>query len=149
MSEEIFSNDVDRKRSMLPLISGILLLIAGILGIVFWIGIFTLDASTLDSVMNISELQKIDLSITSEKLVELLGICATIGIVLSLFPILGGILAIKRKLWGITLVCSILGLASMGLIFTSSIFCFVSLILLVISKQEFSMKRKEDKENLQ
>lgn len=149
MSKEMMDNDTYKKRSMLPLISGILLLIAGILGIVFWIGIFTLNASTLDSIMNISELQKIDPAITSEKLVELLGICATIGIVLSLFPILGGILAIKRKLWGITLVCSILGLASMGLIFTSSIFCVVSLILLSISKQEFSMKKKEDKENLQ
>jgi hypothetical protein len=49
---------------------------------------------------------------------------------------LGGILAIKRKLFGISVACSIIGLFSFGM-FISSIFSLIALVLLIITRKEY------------
>ncbi|UCF50594.1 MAG: hypothetical protein JSU91_03695 [Thermoplasmatales archaeon] len=118
-------------------IAGILLIIAGILGIVNWIQIFLLDATTLGSFMDISQIQELNPSITYEQLLGLLKTCAIIGIIVSIFPILGGLLAIQKKLYYIALATSIIGLFSIGFMFTSSILSLIGLILLIMSKQSF------------
>jgi hypothetical protein len=123
-----------------PKIAGILLIIAGILALVYWIQFLLLDFTMLESYIDIDQLQQLDPTITIEQIVEILNTCAVIGCVLSIFPILGGILAIKKKLWGISLVGSIIGLFTLGIIFTSSILSLISLILLIISKKEFQNK---------
>ncbi|KYK27709.1 hypothetical protein AYK20_08005 [Thermoplasmatales archaeon SG8-52-1] len=123
-----------------PKIAGILLIIAGILALVYWIQFLLLDITILESYIDIDQLQQLDPTITIEQIVEILNTCAVIGCVLSIFPILGGILAIKKKLWGISLVGSIIGLFTLGIIFTSSILSLISLILLIISKKEFQNK---------
>ena len=123
-----------------PKIAGILLIIAGILALVYWIQFLLLDITILESYIDIDQLQQLDPTITIEQIVEILNTCAVIGCVLSIFPILGGILAIKKKLWGISLVGSIIGLFTLGIFFTSSILSLISLILLIISKKEFQNK---------
>ena len=75
-----------------------------------------------------------------EQIETFLSICATIGIILSIFPLLGGILSLKRKMWGIAIVMSIIGLFTIGPIFASSILALVGLILIAISKNEFQHK---------
>lgn len=124
------------KSSMIT-IAGILLIIAGIFAIIFWIQFLTLDAANLESIIDISQFQQIDPSITNEQIIGFLNTCAIIGCIISFFPILGGILALKRKLWGIALAGSILGLFSLGMFFTSSVLSLIALILLLISKNEF------------
>ena len=123
-----------------PRIAGILLIIAGILALVYWIQFLLLDITILESYIDIDQLQKFDPTITIEQIVEILNTCAVIGCVISIFPIMGGILAIKKKLWGISLVGSIIGIFTLGIIFTSSILSLISLILLIISKKEFQNK---------
>jgi len=123
-----------------PKIAGILLIIAGILALVYWIQFLLLDITILESYIDIDQLQQLDPTITIEQIVEILNTCAVIECVISIFPILGGILAIKKKLWGISLVGSIIGLFTLGIIFTSSILSLISLILLIISKKEFQNK---------
>ena len=119
------------------MIAGILLLVAGVLSIFFWVQFFSLDATTLESLVDVQQLQSIDPTLTPEKLVDFLSTCAIVGCILSIFPMLGGLLALKKKMWGISLACSIIGLFTLGLFFTSSGFSFIALILLIISKQEF------------
>jgi hypothetical protein len=119
------------------MIAGILLLVAGVLSIFFWLQFFSLNATTLESLVDIQQLQNIDPSLTPEKLVDFLSTCAIVGCILSIFPILGGLLALKKKMWGISLACSIIGLFTLGLFFTSSGFSLIALILLILSKQEF------------
>ncbi len=120
-----------------PKIAGILLIIAGILALIYWIQFLLFDSTMLESNIDISQLQQLDPSLTIDRIVEILNTCAIIGCVLSIFPILGGIIAIKKKLWGISLVGSIFGLFTLGIFFTSSILSLIALILLIISKKEF------------
>ena len=124
-------------RSSIPMIAGIILLIAGVFSIFFWIQIFTLDVTTLESVIDISQFKQIDPSITPEKIIAFLDTCAIIGCIIAVFPILGAFFALKRKLWGIALTCSIIGLFSLGILFTSSGLSFIAMILLIISRKEF------------
>jgi hypothetical protein len=120
-----------------PKIAGILLIITGFCAIIFWIQFLTLDSATIESIIDISQFQQINPSITNEQIIGFLNTCAIIGCIISFFPILGGILALKLKLWGIAITGSIIGLFSLGMLFTSSVLSFIALILLVISRKEF------------
>ena len=93
-------------KSSMPMIAGILLIIAGVLALLSWISVITMDVSMID----MSVLQELDPTITLEQVQELLVICGTIGCILAVIPILGGILALKRKLWGIALAGGVVGL---------------------------------------
>jgi len=120
-----------------PLIAGLLLIIAGILGIFNWSQVFLLDATTLGSFFDISEIQEFYPSITYDQLLGLFQTCAIIGIIISVFPILGGLLAVKKKLYYIALTGSIIGLFSIGIMLSSSILSLIGLVLLIFSKQQF------------
>jgi len=128
-----------KKQDSKPLIAGIILMIAGIMGMLTWIAALSFDISMID----ISMLETQDVTITTDQLRSMIQICATIGVILSVFPLLGGILTIQKKLWGGALACSIIGLFSIGPIFLSSILSLVALILLVMSKEQFINKNEE------
>ena len=119
------------------MIAGILLIIAGIFAIINWSAFFTLNAETLESVVNISQFRELDPSITTEQILAYVTTCALIGVIISIFPILGGILSFRKKLWGISLACGIIGIFSLGILFTSSLFSLIAVILIFMSKQEF------------
>jgi uncharacterized membrane protein len=119
-----------------PLIAGILLFITGTMGILTWIVALSFDISMID----LSMIETQNVTITSSQLQSIIQTCAIIGIILSVFPLLGGILSIQKKLWGGALSCSIIGLFTIGPIFLSSIFSAISLILLIMSKEHFYQK---------
>jgi len=114
-------------------IAGILLIVAGALAIISWISVITIDIEMID----ISLFQMIDSSMTAEKAKDFSVICGTIGCILSAFPILGGIVSLKRKKRGLALVGSIIGLLLVGPVFASSILSLIGLILIGKSKKEF------------
>lgn len=129
--------EIPTKKSSLPLYAGILLILAGIFALINWIPMLYLDVETLEELNYISQLQKQYPSITTVQALGFLKTCATIGIIISIFPLLGGILSIKRKLFGIAVACSIIGIFSIGIIFSSSILSLVGLIILIISRKEY------------
>jgi len=133
---EDISQQPSNRKSM-PLIAGILLIISGIIAILFWISIITMDMSTVESLIDVSQLQQINPAITPEQIKEMLTLCGAIGTIIAVFPILGGVLSFKRKLWGMTLVGGILGLLTMGPFFASSILALVGIVLIAISRKEF------------
>lgn len=124
-------------RFSMPTIAGFILIIAGILAIFNWIQIFILDISTIESFVDINQIKEFYPSITYEQLLGLIHTCAIIGIVISIFPILGGLLAIQRKYYYLAIAGSILGLFSIGILFSSSILSLIGLILLIIYRQKF------------
>jgi len=124
-------------KTLFPKIAGIILIIAGLLAVLNWVQIFTYDATTLESIIDIKQIQEFYPQMTSQQLYGLLQTCAIIGIIISVFPILGGLLAVQKKLYYIAIAGSIIGLFSIGFIFTSSILSLISLILLIIARQEF------------
>ena len=61
-----------------------------------------------------------------------------ISIIFGIFTLLGGIMSIKKKSWGLAIAGSILGVISGILIFwVASILSLISLILIAVSKEEF------------
>ena len=130
-------NELSNNKSSKPTIAGILLILSGILSLIMWITVIFLDISILESAVDPSQFRDIDPNFTIEKLKEIITICGTIASILSVFPILGGILSIKRKMWGIAVAGSIIGLFTIGIVFISSILSFIGLILIVMSRNEF------------
>jgi len=75
--------------------------------------------------------------IRAEKVKDFYTICGTIGCILSVFPILGGIVTLKRKMRGLALVGGLIGLFMIGPLFASSILSLIGLIFVGLSKEEF------------
>jgi hypothetical protein len=136
-NDDLYNSNINEfsesKKDSKPLIAGVLLIIAGLMSILTWITVFSIDYSVID----LSILETQNMTITTEQLQSIMSICATIGIILSIFPLLGGILSIQKKLWGGALAGSIIGLFTVGPIFLSSILSLISLILLIITRDQF------------
>ena len=133
------------KKFSKPTIAGILLIIAGIIALLLFIQIALVDESTIQSVYNAtqSQLPQLNTNMTTEQLKQSFVICGTMGGVIAVLSILGGVLALKRKIWGLALVASIpqslLGLIVPGfsLLFVSGILALIGLILVAFSRREF------------
>jgi len=97
---------------LIPITAGMLLILSGILAIIaLWIPLFFTEQYI---------------------------IFGTIGCILSIFPILAGILSIKRKLWTITFIGAGIGLFTiLTPLIISGILASIGLILIVISKKDF------------
>jgi hypothetical protein len=117
--------------SYIPLVAGILLIGAGLLGLFTWTSALALDSTMLQSVL------PPDAPITIEQLQSILVTCGIIGCILSVFALIGGIVAVKRKSWGLAIMGGILGIFTIGPIFLGSIISLVGLILVAVSRKEF------------
>jgi hypothetical protein len=123
-----------------PLIAGIFLIIAGLLGIFTWSMALAFDPSTLDPLMLQNTLpadSPISLEQLQSMLHSILLTCGIIGCILSIFTLVGGIVAVKRKSWGLAIVGGILGLFTIGPVFLGSIIALIGLILVAISRKDF------------
>ena len=122
-------------------IAGLLLIIAGFISVIMWIGLATIDIPFIESFI-LPEFQSVSNQytlgdLTSDSIKELLIICGSIGFFLSIFTILGGIMAIKKQMWKLSMLGGIFGILSIGPLFLTSILSTIGFILLIISKKEF------------
>jgi len=123
-----------------PLIGGIFLIIAGLLGILIWSIALAFDPSTLDPLMLQNALppdSPISLEQLQSMIQSILLTCGIIGCILSVFTLAGGIVAVKRKAWGLAIAGGILGLFTIGPFFLGSIMALIGLILIAISRKDF------------
>ena len=127
------------ERDLKPIIAAVLLFLAGMFGLVQWGMMLSLDA---ESLYEVAMPQMEGFNITSADFASFLNTCAIIGIIISIFPILGGILAIQRKIWAGAIVCSIIGIFSIGFVGLTSILCIIAVILLFLSKNQFVVEEK-------
>jgi len=128
-------------KSSKPLIAGILLMIAGGLSILMWLSLAAIDVSFIETFI-MPELGSMapeyeSIVLSAESIKELFVICGTVGFFLSVFAILGGIMSVRRQLWGLVLAGGILGLFTIGPVFISSILSLIAIILVAISRKEF------------
>lgn len=114
-----------------PLIAGILLIVFGLINIGYWIYLIVTVESAMSQFGDIGE--------------EYLGfirdivvICGVFVIILSAIAILGGYFATQRTKFGIAVVGAILGLLTIGPYCLSSLVALIALILLFMSKDEFT-----------
>jgi hypothetical protein len=124
-------NQQQRTPSTMPLIAGIFLIIAGLLGLFTWSSALALDSSMLQSVL------PADSPISVEQLQSILTTCGFIGCILSIVTLAGGIVAVKRKAWGLAVVGGILGLFTIGPVLLGSIISLIGLIIVIISRKDF------------
>ncbi len=113
----------------MPTAAGILNIVGGViaLGILAWFLIAWLTLSTYTDYWG---------NTVSEEFVGFFGlgmICLIMPIIGMIFAIIGGVFCLKRKNWGMALAGSLI-----GMIFGGGIFCLIALILVAISKDEFS-----------
>jgi len=123
-------------RSSMPRVAGILLIISGIIAFIFWVPAIV-QPDTYMSMMNMSQIQEAYPDMSVEQFKDLFVFCSTIPVVLAIFPILGGILSLKKKLRGLALVGGILGIFTLGFLVVSPILSIIGIILIVMSKKEF------------
>jgi hypothetical protein len=125
------TNQPPKPPSSKPLIAGIFLIIAGLLGLFTWASAIALDISMIQNVLPAES------PISAEQLQSFLTTCGIIGAVLSIFTLAGGIVAMRRKAWGLAVIGGILGLFTIGPVLLASILALIGLILVIISRQDF------------
>ena len=123
--------------SPLHLIAGILLIISGILAILFSIQLIVIDVSVLEQIVDISQFQQINPSLTIEDIKLFYSYCATAEIIFTVFAFIGGILSITKKLWGICLGFAIITSIAFIVLIIPGIFSIIALVLLILAKKEF------------
>jgi len=116
-----------KPHTMMPMIGGIILIVAAVTSIGFWAYVAFFAASMVGGFVPVG----------GEMLVGIIAVCGGIMIVLGIIGLLGGIMAIRRKMWALALVGSILGLFTIGYLGISSLLSFIALIILVIARKEF------------
>jgi hypothetical protein len=114
-----------------PLIAGIFLIIAGLLGLFTWASAMALDVTMIQNVLPPES------PITAEQLQSFLTTCGIIGAGLSIFTLAGGIVALKRKAWGLAVIGGILGLFTIGPFLLGSIISLIGLIIVATSRKDF------------
>lgn len=129
--ENLITNN---KRVGLPRIAAILLILAGFLSMIMWLSIAALDVSIVETLI---DAQYDSMSITAESLKDFFVVCGALGFLFGVFIILGGVMILRKRLWGMGIAASVVGLFSIGPMFLSSIMCFLGLIFLLYSKNEF------------
>jgi len=127
-----------------PLIAGILLIIAGVLGIVNGITIYYTDINAVFQSLDPSLFQ--GENITASDIQNVLNICSIILVIISIVPILGGLLSIQRRSKMAVLSCSIIGIFTIGPVFLSSILALIATILIAMEKTEFKKKETHTQE---
>lgn len=128
-----------------PSIAGVLLIIAGVILLLSIIQIFTLNDSDIQSMYSASNSQfaQFNTTITLDQFKQSLTLCETMGIIIVIFSLLGGILSLKRKIWGLALIAavpqSLLGIIVPGFsfLFVSGLLSLLGLLLIAFSRKEF------------
>ena len=121
-----------KAQNMMPL-----LIIAGLLALIFWIQLFTVDLETIETAMNTSYVRNLEYNVTSQQIKQTYDICGTIGCISSVFAILGGILALKRRKWGIALISSVPQFILTLLLLTFAFMVVLAFDLLIITSFSF------------
>jgi len=119
-------------KSSIPTIAGILLIIAGVVAILSWMPFVMGDDSLISFAV-----ENMNMNLSREQVGDAFVLCGSIGIILSVFTLLGGVLAFKRMRWTLAIVCSVIGLLTIGQFLAASGLSLISLVLLIISKKEF------------
>jgi hypothetical protein len=125
-----------RSNNSMLKIAGILLILAGIIIIIHWVYIM-MSPDFTDILMNTGEYN--NMNITSKDLVTVFNFCGALGIGLSLFTIIGGIVALQRRMFWLALIGGIVGIFAISplFFFIPNIVSLVGTLLVFRARKEF------------
>jgi len=115
-----------------PLIGGILVVISGIFGLI--LGGVLAGASTMVDDLFGGMVGGDIIGMVEGVLVA----CGVIWIIIGLIALIGGVFAVMRKRWGLAVLGGVFGLFTIGPYLLGTIFGLVGLILIAMSKDEFT-----------
>lgn len=120
----------EKKKTVIPVIGGVLILIAGIMGLAMGGILLAIDFDDLDE-------YGVDVAGVGDMVEDILTVCGTIAIILGLIALIGGLFGVMRKHWGIAIVGGVLGLFVIGPMMLGSVFALIGLIMVAVSRKEF------------
>lgn len=121
-----------------PMIAGVILIIAGLVSLALWAPVLMIDESSIDDLkQNDATFSDLTDDHSSEEIRESYMICGTIGLIIAIFIILGGILAVRKKMWVISITAGFIGSFTLVQILIPGILCIIAVMLLILSKKEF------------
>ena len=120
-----------RPMSQKPLVAGILMIGAGILELFSAFQLLTLDVSTAASEAGIP-------SDIASGIAGFLQVCGAMVVIFAVIVAAGGALTFRRKSFTIGIVAAIFGMLGIGPFYLGSLFSLVALILVAVSRDDFS-----------
>lgn len=119
------------EKGMLSMVGGILILIAGLMGLVMGGLLLAIDVNDLDD-FGISGVGD-----AFDTLENILTVCGLIFVIMGLIAVIGGFFGVQRKKFGIVILGGVLGLFCFGPYMLGSILALVGLILVAMAKKDF------------
>jgi len=120
------------EKSALSLVGGIMILVAGLMGVFMGAMLLAIDVEDLDVYgLNVAGDTALDI------LEDIMTVCGIIFLVLGLVAVLGGFFGVRRKHFGIVILGGVLGLFVLGPYMLGSLLALIGLILVAISKKDF------------
>ena len=123
------------QRTNRPVIGGICLVLSGLLGI----GFALITLSSIDTMVAqlAPQFPQLPVSDIRDVIYGIVGLWTFFGIM----AIIGGVMAIRRRHWGIAIIGGVFGLLTFGVIFIEgSVLGLIGLIFIAISRHEFGRK---------
>jgi hypothetical protein len=117
--------------SNLPTAAGILLILAGVLGIVAAL-VAALNLPSVSDYANYTNASR-----NSPELIAFFQICGVLSIWSQGLAVLGGVMAYMRVNWRLTLVCAAFSILTLGFAFEASLLGTLGLVFVLISRRSF------------
>lgn len=117
----------------MPVIGGVLVIIAGVLAVIMAVTFILIEPSDIE---RLDYPGMSDTDFTPADLEDILEVCGFIGIVFGAIAVIGGAFALMRKQFAISVVGGVFGFIGMGYLI-GGILGLVGLILIIISKKDF------------
>ena len=118
------------EKTVISLIGGILILVAGIMGLALGAILLTIDLDQLDQ-------YGIDVVGATDILEDIMTICGSILVIFGLIAVLGGAFGVMRKHFGLVVLGGVFGLLCLGPWFAGSILALIGLVLVLVAKKDF------------
>lgn len=118
------------EKSALSLIGGILILVAGVIGLAIGGVLIAIDVNQLSD-------YGLDVAGAGDMINDIMDVCGAILIILGLVAVVGGFFGVQRKHFGIVILGGVLGLFLISPYMLASILALIGLILVAVAKKDF------------
>lgn len=118
------------EKSVLSLVGGVFILVAGLMGIFAGIVLLTISLDDLDQ-------YGVDVAGVGDILEDILKICGAIWLIFGLIALMGGVFGIMRKHFALVILGGVFGLLCLGPYALGSLLALVGLILVAVARKDF------------
>ncbi|MDD4307806.1 MAG: zinc ribbon domain-containing protein [Thermoplasmata archaeon] len=125
-----------RRSSGMATAGGALIIIAAVLGLITAIAIMWLgNFMSYDFLSDYGS--EYDYAYDYDDVSSILYVCGAVILIFSIIALLGGVMAVTKKSWGLAILGGIFSMFCIGPIFLSSILGLIGLILVAASREDF------------